>query len=558
MGGPLAAAPLGAEPSSLGFEQLFAELQPAIPAPIANGPKTNTPIAPVVPVKADPSALGSFPGSFRPSPVAIGQADVSGLASRFSARTGSTVPGAKDLKDVSGSRIPRLQSEPAIKVGPLDDPAAQAAVLATTIVLPVDTLPAAVLPVSQSDVSSDAGMPDDPSAVADSSVVAPLTQDEGRSDTVEPSRFDVVMAAFRRAPFGLGIATEQQGSPLAVASPEADKGPARSLPPMPEATGTSPAFGSRDSSKPLPIPAILDGGVIREKASGRTFGEASGTDVNELAMAPVMSAPKSRETGRSNLPVDLSRPHAAKFAETGLIASGESKRLENLVDKTFLSSQGKEVADVDASFGTAVANPQSAMLSFTNVAQPNTISDQSGSVVSAVSEVRETTGQTAMPVEAGSSAQEAVDTVLAAADRMQSRDQRSVNLDFTVGDAKLAVRVELQGGEVRTTFRTESSELRVALAHEWEAVAGGNEDRAFRLVPPTITGADTPARNDSFGDTSSRQQERQQERESREALNVRDPAAEGRARSGMPSTAMPAPRAPQVPSGTARHLHHFA
>jgi hypothetical protein len=403
MGGPLAAVPLGAEPSSLGFEQLFAELQPAPPVTVANDPKANVPNVPVLPAKADPSAFRSFPGAFRPSPVAITQADAAGLATRVSARTGLVAPVAKDLKDVSGSRIPRLQSDPATQTqsGPLDGLAAQSAVLATAVVLPVDPLPAAILPVSQSAVSTDAELPDDPSASPDSSDLEPLTPDEGRSVPVETSRFDAVVAAVRRAPFGLGNAMEQQGKPLSVASPkpaassETDNGSAPSAPVMPDAKpafspaplGASPAFGSRDSSTGLPLPAIVDGRVVREIAPGRASGETAETAVNGLMTARMMSGSNSRETGRVNLPVDPSRPHQAKFAEVGLIPPIESKGAEKLVDKTFLSTQGKEVVDVDPAIGTAVAKSQSAMVSFTNGTQTYTVSDQSGSVVSAVSEV---------------------------------------------------------------------------------------------------------------------------------------------------------------------------
>ena len=526
---------------------------PTLPA---SGPKVNVPGPLGVPASADPSALVRVPGTFRPSPVAIGQAaDASGLAARVSAQTGLTTPVTKDLKDVSGSRIQRFLSEPAVEPGTLDDSAAQAAVLAATMAVPLNPLPVAVLPDSESEVSPDAEMADDSVALPDSSddlvaqedsseAVVPAQNEDG-SDPIEPARFEPTLAALRRAPFGAGFAADQQHGFSAVNSFEADDGSALPRPFLTETKG-------------VPIPAGLDGRAVREIASGRVFADASAAGVNGLATAQALSAPKSRENGRGHGPVDPAGLHQAKFAEAGFVAMGESGRLENPVDKTFLSVQGKEVADVEVSLGTAVANPQSAMFSLTNGTQSPTVSDQLVGVVSVKSEVRATAEQTALPEQTVSSAQEAVDTVLDAADRMQSRDQRSVNLDFTVGDAKLAVRVELQGGEVRTTFRTESPELRVALAHEWEAVAGGNEERAFRLAPPTITGTDTPGRQDSFSDASSRQQERQQERESREALNVRDPAAENRARSGTPSSTMPAPRAPQFPSGTAQHLHHFA
>jgi hypothetical protein len=48
--------------------------------------------------------------------------------------------------------------------------------------------------------------------------------------------------------------------------------------------------------------------------------------------------------------------------------------------------------------------------------------------------------------------------------------QSAVNLRFNVAGENLSVRVALQAGQVHTQFRTDSGELRTALAHEWQSV----------------------------------------------------------------------------------------
>lgn len=112
-----------------------------------------------------------------------------------------------------------------------------------------------------------------------------------------------------------------------------------------------------------------------------------------------------------------------------------------------------------------------------------------------------------------SAAHYAVETALAVADRATSSGQRSVSLQFSVSGVDLSVRVELRGDVVHTTFRTDSPELRNALAHEWQAVASdGQSDRAQRLAEPVFTpaaGGNSTAANTTADqrDSGARQQQ---------------------------------------------------
>ena len=92
-----------------------------------------------------------------------------------------------------------------------------------------------------------------------------------------------------------------------------------------------------------------------------------------------------------------------------------------------------------------------------------------------------TTGQMAQV------ARRAVESALAVADQYVTGDQRSVKLQFTVGGEQLAVRVELKGNQVHTTFRTDSPELRSALAQEWQSVSAAQTGvRPHRLADPVF------------------------------------------------------------------------
>src|SRR5207249_1368878 len=101
-------------------------------------------------------------------------------------------------------------------------------------------------------------------------------------------------------------------------------------------------------------------------------------------------------------------------------------------------------------------------------------------------------------------AHRAVDAVLMAAERFVTGDRHAVHLQFSVGGTDLSVRVELRGEEVRTTFRTDSPELRNALAHEWESASSGSPDHSVRLSSPVFSSNDSAAFS---GDTASRQRD---------------------------------------------------
>ena len=92
----------------------------------------------------------------------------------------------------------------------------------------------------------------------------------------------------------------------------------------------------------------------------------------------------------------------------------------------------------------------------------------------------------------------AVEATLDAMERTRDAAHQSVELKLTFGDdTPLAVRVELHEGIVRTTFRTDSPELRQALASEWRqtapSVLATATDRTVRVADPVFgPSADSP------------------------------------------------------------------
>ncbi len=88
------------------------------------------------------------------------------------------------------------------------------------------------------------------------------------------------------------------------------------------------------------------------------------------------------------------------------------------------------------------------------------------------------------------SVHEAVAAVASAVEALERRTdagQKSVDLQFHLGTERLDLRVELKDGTVHTTFRTDSSELRTALTHEWQAVVQPASGRELRLADPVFS-----------------------------------------------------------------------
>ncbi len=94
----------------------------------------------------------------------------------------------------------------------------------------------------------------------------------------------------------------------------------------------------------------------------------------------------------------------------------------------------------------------------------------------------------------------AVVTAVAALDRHEGLGQNMLDLQFHVGDQRLALRVELRDGTVHTTFHTESAEMRSALTQEWQAVVPA-ASREIRLAEPVFSSSPGGGSDTAFGST---------------------------------------------------------
>jgi hypothetical protein len=65
----------------------------------------------------------------------------------------------------------------------------------------------------------------------------------------------------------------------------------------------------------------------------------------------------------------------------------------------------------------------------------------------------------------------------------------------------------LRDGAGHATFRTDSNELRSALAHEWQAVSAETPDHPLRLAEPVFAARDGSGFGSPAGDTAAQQRE---------------------------------------------------
>lgn len=153
----------------------------------------------------------------------------------------------------------------------------------------------------------------------------------------------------------------------------------------------------------------------------------------------------------------------------------------------------------------------------------------------------------------------AVEAVLQVTEAAQSREQKSVSLQFAVGQENLEVRVELIGGEVRATFHTQSADLHAALAHEWQAAASGTwgAERGMKLSPAVFVAADGSAQNAFSGDAAPRERSSHSRREQAESRLTRSISPASGA-SPQVESLVPAIASRLGFTGNSLHLHTLA
>lgn len=492
--------------SSGGFESLIAQLAPSAtprpPVPVAGR------------VAAQPSLRAASgdqqSGFFLP----VSESTPRGLgagASFFS-------PGAPAAESTAESELPELTTRPDESHSSTELPTARP--LPDLALLPLEALPPLVFaPCEKKPEVKDQETAVSPEGMGDPTPVGSLVAGEAsaraKRGTYLKSGDQTVIC---------GQTTGQKDTIQELANPtKSAEFPSADRKPGIAARDTKPAGGVRsgivadlertgDARRETPSAAGATDGSIeltdRARAVGAIETAQRGAAGSVAQGVPFVGSdkPNPGNSPENRLPLRAVRAVAAKFAAMETDVKLQDKTAQDDRIKTFLDTDKENVTDHDKSLGTAIAKLEAAMVSrFTSSSQPHPGSEYTGERVSASGAAGETRPEMSSAEPVLSTASEAVEAVLQAADRITSREQRSVNLSFFVGDAQLAVRVELHGEEVRTSFQTDSPELQAALAEEWGARAAGAGDTILRFAAPSITGSNTSSANE-FSERSSQQQ----------------------------------------------------
>jgi hypothetical protein len=193
-----------------------------------------------------------------------------------------------------------------------------------------------------------------------------------------------------------------------------------------------------------------------------------------------------------------------KIAAAVRMSSGNDSVVKQVGKKDFLKTANEAVATGVTGVGTDVAQAQSLMpaamsshsKSFSN-SELLPVGAVAGEAPSANKFTPETTATVATPRETMAAVVSAINALEARA----SSDQKMVNLQFNVGDQRLGLRVELRDGTVHTTFRTDSPELRNALAQEWHSVVQPVASRELRLADPVFSSSHATGGDSASGST---------------------------------------------------------
>ncbi len=479
------------------------------------------------------------------------------------------------------------------------------------LALPIDPVPPPV-DDSASDATNDTGMSAGTptcTPVARAPWIMPAAQPV--SATLHPAQAEVeVTATTPIAPFGR-VTVSAETAPLASVRPDAVPANRPSLPP-----GVRPTAVEADVSFGVPLPTALPAEIPPARSaptSDRPSVSASWTapaftPAAELtataalpqaaeffgAISPTPTLATAFTLKSAPAPVAASVPAATPapatedvvenpFASTVIppvenrVAPRFSTRAEkfaaprseiftprisrlNPPDENFLSAVDKEVNGTSGSLGIDVAKSPSTMSApatspqFTAaspaVLDVNVVAAPMSGPPSAPAAAPATTA------EITAAAHKAVDAVLASTERLTGATHSSVNLKFSVGGADLDVRVEVRAGAVHATFRTDSPELRTALAQEWQTTNSQPADHSLRLAPPVFAAGDRSGTGaGSFGEQS--QQARDQGARPSSEFVLPGAVRTRLASASSPGAGVSALPARSVPA-TTLHLHAFA
>jgi len=318
-------------------------------------------------------------------------------------------------------------------------------------------------------------------------------------------------------------------APVTVASGEA---PAA----QPE-TGTPP-------DRPEATPATASAVETAETAQAAV--ESGSVPPVELTVdRPAPRRPLRNAAAREEKIAAAFNPLARDLSQTGMA-----------LPKTIVSATQQEVRGGEEFVGTSVAKSEPAM--------PFVLADHPSAPAALASTPAAPDWQhrqfdLTAATEPAQQARDTVATVMSVIDaqeKPESAATRTVTMDFDFGGERLAVRVEYRDGMVHAHFRTQSLELRSALAQEWSHVTAAPEN-VLRLAEPVFVTSSRSEQSASFNADggAARQQSQQQQAQTPASTFSSRPVPAG-FRSSPVADAPEAPRLRHL--STALHLQAVA
>jgi hypothetical protein len=464
------------DPAATGDEPDPGEGEPVVPVPAENPAGMPVPVwavargldradlgAPPPPPASDPDATGTTDLPAPAAEVRRGGAAAPAVPPAWSAG----LPGQPSLSPV----VVRDQTRP---TGQEDD--AEAGRDPVAAAKPATTRPAAVPATPATGGSAAlAATPAVPAAAA----VSPAQPPPAVAGPARPARAAPASAATPAAP-----ATGVGENPLPVETESSEPSPAADLRPDRDLLPPGLALG-RNRAEAVAAAALA--GTPRPPAPGQA----------RSALAPGAEA---RTAFRAETSVAAELP-AENIAGATTETTGPRSGLVAKSGKSFLNADKEEVKQDEVTLGTGGAKGESAM-SLTSF-QRRPLSEfvppvASFNLTSDVGEAARTTGlgETASPARV---ALRAVNAVAEVKEQIAAGGSSVVNMRFSVAGADLAVRVESRSGEVHVTFRSDSAELRSALAEEWQAVSASEAGRPLRAIDPVFAPAGHSGHEQSEG-----------------------------------------------------------
>ena len=330
---------------------------------------------------------------------------------------------------------------------------------------------------------------------------------------------------------------------------------------------TQPTSTAQSTAITLPATTAIPASIPEATPSKLTTSEdvaaplqadiqlADGTTLR-IALQPVAAT-------SSNSPANTPAATMANSAASAASGAGEANIPDSRGEKHILTVEGKGDGIAKAKAGIAVAEGPASMFapSYNRNHAAALFAEPSAMLRSAFVDmlsapVAAAAGQTASTPDTASAtpvvAQRAVETVLGLIDtqiRQADQNAGTVNLNFKFGHEDLSVRVQMRGGEIHTQFRTDSPELRAALATQWRTVTASAPTTQSRLADPEIVPA--TASTVSGFQTSAQNQNSFQQQASQQGSHALVPPELRPLRRFSPETAAePAPRSPSYNPGS--------